>query len=268
MKERKMRKGSKILVKLVLVLSVALIVSVTAQPVRVASAETVGPSCATPSTPEEVERCNQLEQQILASTVRLVWQIDDWDEEARETDTFNTNSHATVKQGRYLVTHNHLDPTWTLVGVSIYRANGELIWQTLMTNVSVVLQDTETVVYDFGTLNGQGLFTALGVPSAQFASWHDLSVQTGMEVAQVDWNGATAHVDWVTINSVTTDDGTPSIELDNYARNGASGGGIFLNGCHIANNWYRVRTSIPVFGIVLWQFTVGALNSSEVGGQS
>jgi len=62
-----------------------------------------------------------------------------------------------------------------------------------------------------------------------------------MEVAQVDWDGATTRVDWTTVQEVNVEDGVPRLVLADDVMLGASGGGIFWQGIHIANNWLMVQ---------------------------
>jgi hypothetical protein len=85
-----------------------------------------------------------------------------------------------------------------------------------------------------------------------------------MEVAQIDWDGATAHVEWVVIEDVVMNDGTPRLELANAVMRGASGGGVFWNGYHIANNWSQATTYDANSGAVTRQYSVAALNSTAV----
>ncbi len=84
-----------------------------------------------------------------------------------------------------------------------------------------------------------------------------------MEVAQIDWDGRTTRVDWVPVREVTLESGVPRLKLDDGAMVGASGGGIFFQGQHIANNW-RVEEQIDASGAVVGQFTTVALNSTQV----
>jgi hypothetical protein len=131
--------------------------------------------------------------------------------------------------------------------------------------VTIVVEDAETLVLDFGTYRDGGteMFTAFGLASAEPAAWGSLPIQPGMEVAQVDWDGSNTHVDWVTIEGIITDGGTPRLELDNYVEGGASGGGVFWGGYHIANNWYRATTNNANSGAVIRQYSAAALNSAQ-----
>jgi hypothetical protein len=179
--------------------------------------------------------------------------------------------------GRYLVTHNHFSiPLPTLknvknngsAAVSMYKANGEIIiMEAPPTVFTVVVEDPETLVLDFGTGDaGQGFFEMLGMPSARFKAWQHLQLRRGMEVAQIDWDGATAHVDWVRVNDLDMVDGTPTLELDSFVTPGASGGGVFWQGYHIANNWATVAV-LNEAGSVMRQYSKTALNSLQVVAQ-
>ena len=62
-------------------------------------------SCHRPRA-EQVAACAELDQQILDSTVRI--QMHSWvDAAGQPVLTPGRISHATIKDGRYLVTHNH-----------------------------------------------------------------------------------------------------------------------------------------------------------------
>jgi hypothetical protein len=231
-------------------------------------------SCAKPR-PDSVPECDRLEQQILASTVRLVWHRRLKNNDGR-TYTFVDGgiALATIKEGRYLVTHNHsgissaaLNNRESITGF-VSTATGELIWLGApLEAITTVVEVAETLVLDFGSDDGRGFFESMGLSSVEFKAWESLPLQSGMEVAQVDWDGQTAQVDWATIDKVIIDNGTPRLELANVVAPGASGGGVFWNGYHIANTWSRVTVSYQPSGAILDQFSVAALNSARVSGQ-
>jgi hypothetical protein len=81
-----------------------------------------------------------------------------------------------------------------------------------------------------------------------------------MEVAQVDWDGVTAHVEWVRVTAVYATGDTPQMELDNFVEQGASGGGVFYEGVHVANTWLRQTERTADSGEVLRQYSIAALN--------
>jgi hypothetical protein len=198
-----------------------------------------------------------------------------WHVQTRNGDGSRTAAgsigHGTVKDGRFLVTHNHTTivslsnpEDGQLVEVSITKVNGELVWEGPLAAITIVVEEPETLVLDLGTYRGEGVLAALGLSSVEFSSWDSLPLQPGMEVAQVDWDRTTTRVDWVVIDSITTDGDIPSLELANVAAPGASGGGVYWNGDHIANNWYRTSAVDANSGAVLRDFTVAALNSPRV----
>jgi hypothetical protein len=181
---------------------------------------------------------------------------------------------ATIKEGRYLVTHNHsgLSPSvlksGELISGFVTTVNGELIWLGSPLKVTVAVEDAETLVLDFGSDNGQGFFDSLGLASAEFKAGESLPLQPGMEVAQINWDGTTVQVDWVTIDKVITEHGIPRLELANVVRPGASGGGVFWNGYHVANTWSQRTEYCKNSGVVLRQYSVAALNSTQVTAQA
>jgi hypothetical protein len=105
----------------------------------------------------------------------------------------------------------------------------------------------------------------LGLRPAEFVEWESLPLQAGMEVAQIDWDETTTRVDWTTVQEVKMDDGAPMLVLEDGVMAGASGGGIFGEGTHIANNW-KLRQMIDASGNVTDSVTTVALNSAQVAG--
>lgn len=226
-------------------------------------------SCTNPS-PGEAWKCN-VERQILASTVRLKWRVSTKKADGSGYNSVGSIGHATVMDGRHLVTHNHTgivslsNPRdGEIVEIAVYTVDGELIWEGPLAAVTVALEEAETLVLDFGTYRDEGMFARRGLSSAEFRAWGSLSLQPGMEVAQVDWNGTTVHVDWIKIESVITNNGTPRLELANFVARGASGGGVFLNGYHVANNWSQATTLDGNSGAVTRRYSVAALNPTQV----
>jgi hypothetical protein len=245
--------------------------SSTAKSDQVAQDNQPHPSCAEP-TPKVVAVCDEIEQAILASTVRIVLQTWIIYVEGVGHTRLHGDGHGTVKDGRYLVTHNHFDdiPLSMLTDaesaesltVTIYRANGEQILQVPASSVELVSIEAETLVFDFG----ENVFDTLGVSSAEFLDFESLQLQPGAEVAQVDWDLHTAHVDWTTIQTVTVDEGTPILRLSNCIELGASGGGIFWNGSHVGNNWSRTAQCMASAANGMQPYTDIALNSPQVAG--
>ena len=216
------------------------------------------PSCAEP-TADLISACDEAARRILASTVRLEFH-----------GPSGGIGHATVIGGRYLVTHNHYPVTAAalksggeglVTAVSIYKANGEPVLTTApLSYLTVVVEEPETLVLDFNVYGGIGFFDSLGVPSAEINGNAGLGLLPGSEVAQIDWDGATAHVDWTRV--ITVHGGSPArLETENFVEQGASGGGVFHNGVHIGNNWTR-QTDRLGSGEIVRQYSVAALNRS------
>ena len=230
--------------------------------------------CSRPQSPAEVQRCREMEQQILAATVRVQLILWSQNEDGSYTGVVDTG-HATVQDGRYLVTHNHLRvvslsdrPEDQLVTVSVLSADGELLWEGSLDSVHVVAEEPEALVLELVGSRGERVLEDLGVASAEYLSWESVPLKPGMELAQVDWDGEVAHVDWVVVDRVAVDSGTPRLELANYAAAGSSGGGVYWNGRHVANNWYRTSDVDGSSGEVLRQYSVVALNSELVAVRS
>ena len=238
------------------------------------AAEKLGSSCSDPA-PDRAAECDELERQILASTVRLEWHV--WmekDDGSGYTPVSANAGHATIKEGRYLVTHNHSaislsDPkSGLLTTISVFTAAGKPLWLDAPVElVSIVVEDAETLVLDFGSYGSEGLFAAFGLSSAEFRPWESLALQSGQEVAQISWDGETAEVDWVKVESVITEHGTPRLEVVNFVMPGASGGGVFWNGYHIANTWTREFVRNVHSRAILRRYSVAALNSPQVVAQ-
>jgi hypothetical protein len=222
------------------------------------------------ASPERGSHCAQLEAQILSSTVRVYFET--WVVTAGEDGYMMSASvgHATVKDGRYLVTHNHTgiplsireragDPD-SYTQVFLYDAAGELRHKGPLSDFSIVVEDMETLVLAHKEENYLG---ALGFRSAAFKSCSQLELAVGMEVAQIDWDGESSRVDWVPVSDFIVDTGVSRIILADGAKVGASGGGIFLQGFHIANNW-RIEEKLDNLGNVISQISTAALNSQTV----
>jgi hypothetical protein len=119
-------------------------------------------------------------------------------------------------------------------------------------------------VLDFGVDDdGRGFFESKGVPSASFESWQDAEPTVGQSVAQVVWDGRHTSVTWTSIQEVILDNGTPSVVLTNPLHHGASGGGVFLDGSHIAVNWENGK-HLDAAGAVIEEFSTAALNSTPL----
>jgi hypothetical protein len=145
--------------------------------------------------------------------------------------------------------------------LTLLKANGKVVLSDAPLNVfRIAFEDAETLVLDFGDQGELGLFAAQGLPSATFGLPQDTALVPGVEVAQIDWDGHTSHVDWVRVSAVNSDSGTPHLELDNYVQGGSSGGGVYYNGVHVANNWSHSTDRAVDTGEVVRQYSVAALN--------
>jgi hypothetical protein len=230
-------------------------------------------SCAQPS-PANKKHCETLEQQIMDSVVRLEYRLGD---EIDGGGRPKRISHGTIKDGRYLVIHNHfVNPLehqqdradGEMNSLAVYKANGRLLYMhTGASTIAVAAEEEETLVLDFGVKdNGQGFFDWLAVPSAPFKSWQEVPLKPDDEVAQVNYDGQKTFLTWTTIMDVQEDSGVPRIVVSNGLSQGASGGGVFWNGHHIANNWinWELLESAGEGGNVLDQASIAALNSPSV----
>ncbi|MCA9991607.1 MAG: hypothetical protein KDE29_11460 [Anaerolineales bacterium] len=246
------------------------VVGETPETTQMAVSQVQEPSCAQP-TAENAAACQAMEAQILATTVRL--ELRRWDEnEAGGRGEYVDGGicHATVMDGRYLVTHNHFSiPLQVLqqgadgqqVRLSVYDLDNRPILKDLpLTAFDVMLVGPQTLLLDFQEYGGQGLLTMLGLPSASFADLSDLALQPGREVAQIDWDGTHTQVDWVRVEAVVNENGALSLQLANGLTQGASGGGVFWQGVHIANNWTSNYVRDKETGDLLGQYSVAALN--------
>ena len=205
--------------------------------------------------PWQKEHCREMEEAILDATVRIVFHGRLEVENGYEVQRINgTISHATVVDGRYLLTHNHFGIPLSQVqqynryanggfnGISVTRLDGTvLLDHAPLDSVTVETEEGETVLLDFGTVDGEGFFAHAGVPSAAVSGAGTVELVPGAEVAQIDWDlqGHTEVV-WVKITAVYEENGLPLMRVEHFIELGASGGGVYLNGRHIGNNWGRI----------------------------
>jgi hypothetical protein len=99
--------------------------------------------------------------------------------------------------------------------------------------------------------------------SAPFKSWQDVQLLPGDEVAQIDSDGESSYVTWTVIEDVITKNGVPRIVVRNVLNKGASGGGVFWNGYHIANNWGIIEL-VNGSGRVDVETSIAALNQTLI----
>ena len=211
--------------------------------------------------------CEEMEQTILSATLRI--EIKTWIIylENRGWSSLFSNGHGTVMDGRYLLTHNHFRlPLLELMAddISLYTADGSLLWQGPLTTAAVVYDDSETLLLEFVERNGQGLFQSLGIPSADFATGESPQASPGATVAQINWDSERAYVQWTQVEAVNREAGTPVVQLADCIIGGSSGGGIFLDGKHIANNWSRSRGCVEESADESQLYSKAALNSAEL----
>jgi hypothetical protein len=232
-------------------------------------------SCQRP-WPWQKQHCREIEQEILAETVRIAFH--GWLDIENGYDVeriWGTISHATVVDGRYLLTHNHFGIPLSQVqtynrhvnggfqGVSVYKLDGTAILDHASLDSFVVISEKgETVMLDFGLESGVGVFEQAGVGSAEVVNSDMVKLSRGKEVAQIDWDGeGHTTVIWAEIVTVYPGNGTPKAQIDHLIELGASGGGVFLNGKHIGNNYGRVVQTNPENGVINLQQSLIALNS-------
>jgi hypothetical protein len=264
-----------------LALLLTILVSTLINPTKVLANETTQEQtrasetfCNTPRTYEQRVSCRHIEDQILATTIRI--EMSGWHLVGGQRLEISKGgkSHATIVGGRYLVTHNHFGYSLTetapmdgegYTGISLRKMDGTLILDNAPLSIfSIIREDAQTLVLEFVDQNGRGLFDKLGLPSVKTISWRSVPWQEGMELAHIDWNGEKAHVNWVLVEAVITDGQEPHLQVTNYALKGASGGGAFWNGFHVGNVWAHNLEKDPTTGEVTRQYTLIALNSASV----
>jgi len=229
-------------------------------------------SCMRPANYETKVLCEAVAADMLAATVRIEMHTQYVSQEYRYIQI--RTSHATIMAGRYLVTHNHFKFSLTepaakgekgYLAISLRRSDGTLILEQAPLDVfTIVHADAQTLVLEFLNAQGSGLFSALGLPSADFAAGRTIHLQPGTELAQVDWDGERAHVDWAPIEVLYLEATVPQLQMANFVLFGSSGGGIFWQGQHIGNNWARDREENPLTGEVIRKYSIIALNSAAV----
>jgi hypothetical protein len=117
---------------------------------------------------------------------------------------------------------------------------------------------------EFEDENGGGLFESLGVPSADFATASSQPIEAGMEVAQLNWDKNTAYVQWANVESIYEKGDAEVLELSSCLVPGSSGGGVFVNGVHIANNWSRSIGCGESAAGEIQPYSLAALNTTEL----
>lgn len=235
---------------------------------------TVPVSCIQPADAAAKGLCEQLAEQILGVTVRIEMHTQFYLQEYPISKI--SSSHATIIGGRYLLTHNHFQFSLTqpvmegdgqegYMGISLRSASGGLLLENApLSAFTIVHEDPQTLVLAFVAGNGRGLFENAGLPGAPVAGWQSVPWQEEMELAQVDWDGETTHVDWVRFENLSQAEGVPQIQVANFPIKGSSGGGLFWNGAHVGNTWARNIEEDPDTGEVVRQYSIIALDTEAV----
>jgi hypothetical protein len=232
---------------------------------------------ATPVSTQPIEATQngsraQLEEQILNATVRIEMHTQFYLQEYPLSKI--SSSHATIIGGRYLLTHNHFQFSLTqpvtegdgqegYMGISLRSTNGNLLLENApLSAFQIVHEDPQTLVLSFVAENGRGLFAEAGLPGAAAIDWQSVPWQEGMGLAQVDWDGKTAHVDWARFENLSQAEGVPQIQVANFPIKGSSGGGLFWNGVHVGNTWARNIEEDPDTGEIVRRYSIIALNTA------
>lgn len=220
--------------------------------------------------------CRDVEEMILASTLRI--EIDTsiiHIEGEGYYGSLHSNGHGTVMNGRYLLTHNHFTvPLNKLLAdefegqfatVRLYTASGSLLWQGALTTAAVAYEDAEMLLLEFQHRDGDGLFDVMNIPSAKFSAREISTVTPGEVMAQVNWDGNTAFVQWTEVKEAFYVEGvTPTLKLADCILGGSSGGGVFVHGEHIANNWSHANACLEETNDQSRLHSKAALNSSDL----
>jgi hypothetical protein len=213
------------------------------------------------------EKCAVQEAKILASVVRLV--LHGYFQQGSSSDFRGSTGHGTVMAGRYLVTHNHFSIDLAtlapknhlgITGFSLYNAAGERIMaNTPVGSFQVWARDSQTLVLDFGP----HFFDSLNIHSASFVTASDAKLFAGTEIAQLDWDAERTYVVWTAVVKIANHP-LPHLEIDNYIMPGASGGGVFWHGHHIANNWADMTVTDAHTGELTRAYSLAALNNQNL----
>ncbi|MDX1415581.1 MAG: hypothetical protein R3293_15405 [Candidatus Promineifilaceae bacterium] len=198
--------------------------------------------------PELIERCAEIEQRILSSTLRIeidLWLLEDKDQSRYRS--ISSKGHGTVINGNHLLTHNHFqlpaheipvnDDDGQLATLTLLRADGRRLWRGHLAEIKVAFQASESLLLEFAAENSRPFFEALGVPALDFSVPTLSSIAPGTAVAQINWDKQQAFVQWTQITAVDTTGDTPIVRLADCIVTGASGGGMFVDGFHLGNNW-------------------------------
>ena len=238
------------------------------------SAQAAPISCINPASEVESASCAGIEAQILAATIRI--ELHTWASFGGHTKPITTKSHATIMDGKYLVTHNHYKYSLTeqveaygdvkgYTGVSLRTTNGRLLIENApLSSFRIVYEDPATLVFEFLDENDNGLFASNNLASGQFADFYAVPLEADVELAQIDWDGETAHIDWVNIDNLNLTDQVPQLQVNNFPKKGCSGGGVFWNGIHIGNNWAKNIEQDQASDEITRRYSIIALNTAAL----
>ena len=229
-----------------------------------------------PSQDLSARQIQATEAHILGSTIRL--RFDYWlvkpDEKGYLFDS--SIGHGTVKQGRFLVTHNHfgapfaehpgVDVGSVYTYVTVFDSAGNKLAALPASDILLVRREAETQILDFGERNGRGFFESLGLASAEFREVESSPLREDQKLAQINWDGVQTRVDWTTIQEIKRDGLVKKAVVTSELSQGSSGGGIFWHGYHVGNNW-AVVYEYGANGTLLGHYSTVALNSQQVAAE-
>jgi hypothetical protein len=217
--------------------------------------------------------CRKLESLMLSASVQIV--VQSWQVNQTESgyEVHGSRGLGTVQDGHYLITHNHYATlpkprslplqSEACIRLVLYDAQGEFLLAAPLIDFTIRSQDGETLLIEMTREADRRLFAQRSV-SSTCCNPDDLSLlKPGTEVAQIDWDGVQARVDWVTVQAVITTDGVSRLLLADSVTPGASGGGVFWHGKHVAINWSLLE-HLDGKGVVVRQFTIAALDSENL----
>lgn len=214
-----------------------------------------------------------VEQLMREATVRLA--VETWlvHEGERGYTILKSEGHGTVVNGRFLITHNHhtiplslsetgLDPD-IYTRLFIFNTDGELINTLPFTDFQIGLREPQMLLLVYVGEKSETPFGTVGLGVEQVLAGTAVLLEPGVEIAQIDWDGSSTHVDWTVVTAVYPQHIPPCLELDHQPQFGASGGGIFWLGQHIGNTWLKGSRSSAANGTIC-QYSKAALNSPEL----
>lgn len=218
----------------------------------------------------EKAECREMEEEVLAATVRIqleVWAIK---EDESGFDIEGDTSHATLVEPSYLVTHNHFDlleqadSTESSIRVVLFDSNGQIMLKAPLTDFIVHELGDQTLVFEMRHSYMADRLVAAGARFAEISDWRQLRIAPGDVVAQVVWDGESTGIQWTEVEEVVYEEGVPRLVLADGIDPGSSGGGVFRDGVHLANNWKYIRYK-DMFGNYVSATSVAALNLALPG---